>query len=172
MPIYALGQLEPTIDPSAYVHPDAVLIGDVRLGPESSVWPGAVLRADSEPIIIGARSNVQDGTVIHVSEGLPTVVHEDVLIGHLVHLEGCTVHRRGFIGNGSIVMHRAVIGEGALVAANAVVLNDTDVPAGALALGVPATIRPGAANRQLVSHGAEYYVVEGRRYRDQLRRIA
>ncbi|MBW8827348.1 MAG: gamma carbonic anhydrase family protein [Acidobacteria bacterium] len=172
MPIYALGALEPDIDPTAYVHPDAVLIGDVRLGPESSVWPGAVLRADDDAIIIGARSNVQDGSVIHVSAGLPTVIHEDVLIGHLAHLEGCVVHRRGFIGNGAIVMNRVVVGEGALVAANTVLLNDTDVPAGALAVGVPATIRPGAANARLVSQGADHYVLRGRRYRDDLRRIA
>src|SRR4051812_16989518 len=99
MPIYALGDLEPKIDASAFVHPDAIVIGDVTLGPQSSVWPAAVLRAEADAIVIGARSNVQDGTVIHVSPGLPTVVHDDVLIGHLAHLESCTVHDGAFIGS-------------------------------------------------------------------------
>jgi carbonic anhydrase/acetyltransferase-like protein (isoleucine patch superfamily) len=172
MPIYALGDIEPSIDPSAFVHPDAVIIGDVTIGPESSVWPGAVLRSDSGPIVIGARSNVQDGAVIHVSPGVPTTVHDDVLIGHLAHLEGCTVHNGAFIGTGSLVLHRAVIGEGAVVAGNAVVLDDTDVPAGALAVGIPVKIRLGAAQKEMGTIGSQWYVNESRRYREQLRRIA
>jgi carbonic anhydrase/acetyltransferase-like protein (isoleucine patch superfamily) len=172
MPIYALGDIEPSIDPSAFVHPDAIVIGDVRIGPESSVWPAAVLRADSEPIVIGARSNVQDGAVIHVSAGVPTTVHDDVLIGHLAHLEGCTIHNGAFIGTASLVLHRAVVGAGAVVAGNAVVLDDTEVPAGALALGVPVKIRPGAAREGLGTGGSRWYVEEARRYRREMRRIA
>src|SRR5262245_45470362 len=145
MPIYALGDIEPVIDPSAFVHPDAVIIGRVSIGPESSIWPAAVIRGDSDPITIGARSNVQDGTVIHVSPGVPTTIGDDVLIGHLAHLEGCTVHDGAFVGTGCLVLHRAVIGAGAVVAGNATVLDDTDVPAGALAVGTPATIKLGAA---------------------------
>ena len=171
MPIYALGDLEPAIDSTAYVHPDAVIIGDVRIGPESSVWPGVVIRAERDSVIIGARSNVQDGTVIHVSEGLPTTVHDDVLIGHLAHLESCIVHDGAFIGSGSMVLHRAVIGTGAVVAGPATVLDDTIVPPGALAVGTPATIRPGAAREGMALMGARYYVDEGRRYRTALRRI-
>jgi carbonic anhydrase/acetyltransferase-like protein (isoleucine patch superfamily) len=172
MPIYALGDREPSIDPSAFVHPDAVIIGDVTIGAESSIWPTAVLRADSEPIVIGARSNVQDGAIIHVSPGVPTTVHDDVLIGHLAHLEGCTVHNGAFIGTASLVLHRAVIGEGAVVAGNAVVLDDTEVPPGALALGVPVKIRLGAAREGMGSGGARWYVEEARRYRQELRRIS
>jgi carbonic anhydrase/acetyltransferase-like protein (isoleucine patch superfamily) len=171
MPIYALADLEPSIDPSAYVHPDAVLIGQVRIGPESSIWPGVVIRADNGPIVIGARSNVQDGSVLHVSVGAPTTVGDDVLIGHLAHLEGCTVHNRAFIGTASLVLHHAVIGEGAVVAGNAVVLDGTDVPPGALAVGVPAQVRPGAAKEGMGSVGSGYYVEEARRYRRELRRI-
>ena len=172
MPIYALGDLEPSIDPSAFVHPDAILIGNVRIGPESSVWPSAVLRGDSDPIVIGARSNVQDGAIIHVSPGAPTTVHDDVLIGHLAHLEGCTVHDGAFIGTACLVLHRAVIGKGAVVAGNATVLDDTDVPAGALAVGVPATIRLGAARDGMGAGGARWYVEESRRYLRDLRRIS
>jgi carbonic anhydrase/acetyltransferase-like protein (isoleucine patch superfamily) len=172
MPIYALGALEPSIDPSAFVHPDAIIIGDVTIGPESSIWPAAVLRADSEPITIGARSNVQDGAVIHVSPGVPTTVHDDVLIGHLAHLEGCTVHDGAFIGTGCLVLHRAVIGAGAVVAGNAVVLDDTDVPAGALAMGTPAKIREVGARAGLGVGGSRWYVDESRRYLKELRRIS
>lgn len=172
MPIYAIGDLEPKIDPSAFVHPDAIVIGDVTLGPESSVWPAAVLRAEAGPIVIGARSNVQDGTVIHVAPGLPTIVHDDVLIGHLAHLESCTVHDGAFIGSGSIVLHRAVIGAGAVVAGHATVLNDMVVPPGALAVGTPAAIREGAATAGMALSGSRYYVDEGRHYRNNLRRLA
>src|ERR1700752_210152 len=121
MPIYALGAVEPSIDPSAFVHPDAVVIGDVRIGPDSSVWPAAVLRADNGPIVIGARSNVQDGSVLHVSPGTPTTGGDDGLIGPLAHLEVCTVRNGAFIGAGSLVLHRVVVGEGAVVAGNTVV---------------------------------------------------
>jgi carbonic anhydrase/acetyltransferase-like protein (isoleucine patch superfamily) len=171
MPIYALGDLEPKIDPSAFVHPDAIVIGNVTLGPETSVWPAAVLRAETDAIIIGARTNVQDGAVIHVAEGIPTTVHDDVLIGHLAHLESCTVHDGAFIGSGSLVLHRAVIGAGAVVAGHATVLDDTVVPPGALALGTPAKIREGAGRPDMARGGSRYYVEEGRRYRAELRRL-
>jgi carbonic anhydrase/acetyltransferase-like protein (isoleucine patch superfamily) len=172
MPIYALGDAEPSIDPSAYIHPDAVLIGDVTVGPESSVWPGAVLRADTAPIVIGSRSNVQDGTVIHVSPGMPTVVGNDVLIGHLAHLEGCTIEDRAFVGTASLVLHGVVVGEGSVVAGNSTVLDGTAIPPGALAVGTPATIKPGKARAGMGTAGASHYVENGRRYREELRRIS
>jgi carbonic anhydrase/acetyltransferase-like protein (isoleucine patch superfamily) len=171
MPIYALADVVPSIDPSAFVHPDAIIIGDVTIGPESSIWPAAVLRADNGPIVIGARSNVQDGSVLHVSPDTPTTVEDDVLIGHLAHLEGCVVKNGAFIGSGSLVLHRVVIGEGAVVAGNAVLLDDMEVPPGALAIGIPATIRAGAARPGMGTTGAGHYVDEGRRYRQELRRI-
>ena len=171
MPIYALGELEPRIDPSAYIHPDAVLIGDVRIGPHSSVWPAAVLRADHGPIVVGARSNVQDGSVLHVIEDQPTEIGDDVLVGHLAHLEGCTVRNGAFIGTAAVVLHRVVVGEGAVVAGNAVLLDDTVVPPGALVTGTPGRIRPGAARPELAAAGAAHYVEEARRYMRDLRRV-
>ncbi len=171
MPIYALGDIEPRIHPSAFVHPDAILIGDVVVGDESSIWPGAVLRADTAQILIGARSNVQDGVVIHVGGGLPTVVHDEVLIGHLAHLEGCTVHDGAFIGTASLVLHRAVIGKGAVVAGNAVVRDDTVVPAGALAFGSPVTIREGAGRSGMGAAGSKHMVEESRRFLREMRRV-
>jgi carbonic anhydrase/acetyltransferase-like protein (isoleucine patch superfamily) len=171
MPIYALGDIEPEIHPTAFVHPDAIVIGNVRIGEEASIWPAAVLRGDSDPIIIGARSNVQDGSVLHVSDGMPTTVGDDVLIGHLAHLESCTVHDGAFIGTASLVLHRAVIGKGAVVAGNCVVLDDTHVPPGALARGVPATITEGAAKPAMAESGARWYVENSRRYLREMRRI-
>jgi carbonic anhydrase/acetyltransferase-like protein (isoleucine patch superfamily) len=171
VPIYALGELEPQIDPDALVHPDAVLIGDVRIGGQSSIWPGAVLRGDNNRIDIGRRTSVQDNAVLHTTAEHPTLVGDDCVIGHLVHLEGCTVEAQVLIGVGAIVLHRAVVHSGAVVGANAVVLNDTEVPAGALAVGTPATIRPGAARAADITHAVDMYLDKIGRYRGQLRRI-
>jgi carbonic anhydrase/acetyltransferase-like protein (isoleucine patch superfamily) len=171
MAIYALGDVEPRIHPSAFIHPDAVVIGDVEIGEDSSVWPTAVLRGDEGPITIGARTSIQDGAVLHVTAELPTIVGDDCVIGHIVHLEGCTVESGSLVGNGAIVLHRAVIRTGALVGANAVVTNDMEVPSGAMALGVPAKIRPGVVTPDMISDGVETYVARSRRYRRELRRI-
>jgi carbonic anhydrase/acetyltransferase-like protein (isoleucine patch superfamily) len=171
MAIYALGDQVPDIDPSAYVHPDAVVIGSVRIGPESSVWPNAVLRGDDGEIRIGARSSVQDCSVLHCTPEHPTVVGDECVIGHIVHLEGCTVQDRAMVANGAIVLHRSVVGTGAVVAANAVVLYDVDIPPGALAAGVPAQVKPGRARVEDIVHSVETYVARAARYRDALRRL-
>ena len=104
MTLYAIGEERPRIHPDAYVHPEAVLIGEVRLGPGSSVWPGAVLRADNGPIVIGARTSVQDGAVIHTQAVRQTRIGDDCVIGHLVHLEGCIIEDAVLIGSGSVVL--------------------------------------------------------------------
>jgi carbonic anhydrase/acetyltransferase-like protein (isoleucine patch superfamily) len=171
VPLYALGAVAPRVDHTAFVHPDAVVIGDVTIGPGSSVWPGAVLRGDGSPIVIGAHTSVQDGAVIHCTAELSTTVGDECTIGHLVHLEGCVVESRCLIGVGAVVLHEVVVGTGAIVAANAVVLDGTVVPAGALALGVPAKIREGAANPDLIIDGIETYTKRTARYRAELRRI-
>ena len=133
MAIYALGDVTPDIDPTAFVHPDAVVIGRVRIGAESTVWPHAVLRGDGAGIVIGARTSVQDGAVLHNTEAYRTVVGDDCTIGHLAHLEGCTVEDGALVGTSSVVLHEAVISRGALVGANAVVTNRMVVPPGAMA---------------------------------------
>ena len=171
MPVYAFGEAVPDIDPTAYVHPDAVIIGHVRIGPESSVWPCAVLRGDDGRIEVGARTSIQDGSVLHCTPDLATVVGDDCVVGHIVHLEGCTVEDGSLVGNGSVVLHRAVIGRGALVGSNAVVPADVVVPPGALALGVPARIREGGADGELIRYAAASYVDRARRFRTELRRI-
>jgi carbonic anhydrase/acetyltransferase-like protein (isoleucine patch superfamily) len=169
--VYALGELVPSIDPSAYVHPEAVVIGDVRLGPEASVWPGAVLRGDGAPITIGARTSVQDGSVLHVTPVLPTTVGDECVIGHLVHLEGCTIEDRSLVGSGAVVLHDVVVRSGGLVGAGAVVAGGTEVPSGAMALGVPARIRPDSVDAAMIRRAVLSYVERGRYYRDHLRRV-
>lgn len=171
MPIYALGDRLPRVDATAFVHPEAVVIGDVHLGPRSSVWPGAVLRGDYGSIVIGEASNVQDGAVIHATEELATTVEDWVVIGHLAHLEGCTVHSRALIGVGSVVLHRADIGAGATVGAGAVVTNDMKVPPAALAVGVPASIKENRSEGSFIQLMAGRYVQNADRYRSDLRRI-
>lgn len=171
MAIYRLGDLVPTVDPQAYVHPDAVVIGDVTIGPESTVWPTAVLRGDYGTITIGARTSVQDGTVIHAGPGFPTTVGDGCVIGHLAHLEGCTLEDGSLVGSCSVVLHHAVVETGATVGANAVVPNRMVVPAGALAVGVPAVVKAGRSHLTMIELSANEYVANGHRFREQLVRL-
>lgn len=171
MPIYALGDLEPKIHDTAFIHPDAVIIGDVRIGAGSSVWPCAVLRGDGGYISIGERTSIQDGSVLHTTPDDPTTVGDDCLVGHIVHLEGCTLENGSFVGNGAIVLHRVVVRSGALVGANAVVNNDTEVPSGAMALGVPAKIRPDSVPPGMIEFGVAAYVERAQFFKKNLRRL-
>lgn len=171
MPIYALGDATPSIDPSAYVHPDAVVIGDVTIGAESSIWPGAVLRGDDGRIVIGARTSIQDNCVLHTTPMDHTIVGDDCVIGHIVHLEGCTISDGCLIGNAAMVLHRSVVHTGAVVAANSVVLYDVDIPSGALAVGSPAVIKPDRADATMIAQAAQSYVDRGRRFAAELRRL-
>ncbi len=171
MGIYALGDDTPTISSDAFVHPDATIIGSVTIGAESSVWPGAVLRGDGGTITIGKRTSVQDNAVIHTTSMFPTVVGDDCVLGHLIHLEGCTIENGVLIGNASMVLHRCVVRTGAIVAANAVVLNDTEVPSGALAVGTPASIKPDRARPEEIALASEEYVRRAAQFRRELRRL-
>jgi carbonic anhydrase/acetyltransferase-like protein (isoleucine patch superfamily) len=171
MAVYALGERVPTIDSSAFVHPDAVIIGSVTIGAESTVWPQAVLRGDYGKIVVGARTSVQDGTVVHATEEHPTLIGDRCVIGHLAHLEGCTIEDDSLVGSNAVVLHRAVVRNGALVGAGAVVPNDTEVPSGAMALGIPAKIRPDAVAAGSFDENVESYVANGKRYAAELRRL-
>jgi carbonic anhydrase/acetyltransferase-like protein (isoleucine patch superfamily) len=171
VPIYALGDQVPSIHQDAYVHPDAVVIGAVTIGANSSVWPGAVLRGDDGEIQIGQRTSIQDNCVLHTTTDRPTIVGDDCVVGHMVHLEACTIEPWSLIGNGSIVLHRVVVCSWAIVAANAVVLNDTIVPSGALAVGTPAVIKEGRARRDEIERGVATYVARAEWFRTSLRRI-
>jgi carbonic anhydrase/acetyltransferase-like protein (isoleucine patch superfamily) len=172
MAIYAIGDKVPSIDPTAFVHPDATVIGDVTIGAESSVWPQAVLRGDYGRIVVGDRTSIQDGTVVHTTPLIPTIVGNDCVIGHLVHLECCTIEDGSLVGSGSIVLHRAVVHSEALVAANALVPNGMEVPSRAMALGVPAKLRADAVDPEtMIVPGKLSYVANCTNYREHLRRI-
>lgn len=173
MPVYALDNLVPAIDRDAFVHPDAVVIGAVELAAGASVWPGAVLRGDHGVIRIGHRTSVQDGAMIHTTREWPTLIGADCVLGHRAHLEGCTVEDGCLIGAGALVLNRARVGAGAVVAAAALVREDTVVPPGALAFGVPATIREGGGlnQRDWIADAVKTYQRLATQHRTGTRRI-
>ncbi len=172
MPIYALGDTSPTIDPTAFVHPDAVVIGDVTIGPRSSIWPGAVLRADSGRIVVGVGTSIQDGSVIHCTSTHDTVIGDYCVIGHGVHLEGCRIESGSLIGSHAVVLHNAVVGPTSLVGACALVGNNKVVPPHARALGVPAIITEGVVTSADIEPGAQIYLRNASRYLKDLRLLA
>ncbi|QTX03949.1 gamma carbonic anhydrase family protein [Agromyces archimandritae] len=154
------GIAAPELDESAFVAAGAVIVGDVHLGAEASVWYNAVLRAEAERITIGARSNLQDGVAGHVDAGFPLTVGEGVSVGHRAVLHGCTIEDDCLIGMSATVMNGVVIGAGSLVAAGAVVLEGTQVPPGSLVAGVPAKVRRelSAAEREGLQRNAAHYL--------------
>ena len=131
---------EPSIDPSAYISPGVHVIGDVTIGEQSSVWFGSVLRADINSISIGKRSNLQDGTIVHLADDYGVVIGDDVTIGHRALIHACTIHDGVLVGMGAIIMDGAVIGEGSIVGAGTLVLAGTKVPPNSLVLGSPAKV--------------------------------
>ena len=157
----------PDLADSAYVANGVVLIGQVTIGDLSSVWFNAVIRGDNEPIVIGSRSNVQDGCVLHTDPDYPCVVGDRVTVGHNVVLHGCRVEDGATIGMGATVLNGAVVGEGALVAANALVLEGFEVPPHTLAAGVPARVRRelDPADLERFRQNAEGYVARGQAYK-------
>jgi len=160
-------ELRPRIDPSAWIAPGAVVVGDVTLGPEVSVWYGAVLRGDVERISIGARTNLQDQCTVHVTRSrFATLLGEDVTIGHRAVVHGCTVGDGALIGIGAIVLDGATIGAGALVGAGAVVTPGTEVPPGMLVMGVPARVVRdlSESERNVQVERARSYVETARRH--------
>lgn len=155
------------IDPSAFVAPGAVVLGDVTLGAHASVWYSCVLRGDMAPIVVGENSNVQDGTIVHVDEGKPAHIGARVGIGHRAIIHGCTIEDECLIGMGGIVLNDAHIGTGSVVAAGALVTEGTRIPAGSLVIGVPGrVVRPvDATLRARIRHTWEHYVGQAERHR-------
>lgn len=142
MAVYKLGDLVPDIHPTAFVHPDAVVIGAVTIGERASIWPAAVLRADFGRIEIGARTSIQDGTVVHTSPDWATIIGADCVVGHNAHLEGAVIEDHCLIGSMSTCLQRVVVGTRSLVGANALVTEGTVAPAGSRLLGMPAKVTP------------------------------
>lgn len=173
MPLYRLDGTAPSIHPTAYVHPDAVLIGEVVVSAQASIWPGAVLRADYGAISIGERSSIQDGSILHTTAEWPTVIGPDCVVGHGAHLEGCTVEEWCLIASGSIVLNRATVHHHSIVAAGAMVGEGADVPSWHMARGVPATSYPLTKDSTpYQEHAVRSYVENAERYRRGLELVS
>jgi carbonic anhydrase/acetyltransferase-like protein (isoleucine patch superfamily) len=169
--LIGFGGKSPRLDPTAFVAPGAMLIGDIDIGPEASIWYNCVLRADVNHIRIGARSNIQDGCVLHVDSprpgneaGLPTIIGEDVLIGHMAMVHGCILHDRAFVGLGAIVMDGCEIEGGAMLAAGALLAPGRRIPAGQLWAGRPAKYVRDLSEEELAGQrlGVDHYVALAR----------
>ncbi|MDX6267685.1 MAG: hypothetical protein QOD70_2425 [Frankiales bacterium] len=160
----SVGGSSPEVDPTAWVAPDAVLAGAVTIGPEASVWYATVIRGDGDAIRVGARSNIQDGCVLHTDPGLQLVVGEGVSVGHRAVLHGCVVEDDVLIGMGAIVMNGAHIGTGSVLAAGALVTEGTKVPPRSLVVGAPAKVRRevSADELEMVRYNATHYVALAR----------
>ncbi len=172
------GGKSPLIDPAAFVAPGARLIGDIEIGPEASIWYNCVLRGDVNRIRIGARSNLQDGTVVHVDSpkpggdaGLPTIIGEDVLIGHMAMIHGCILHDRAFVGLGAIVMDGCEIESGGMLAAGALLPPGRRIPAGQLWAGRPAKYVRDLNEAELAGQqlGVAHYVMLAKLHAEALR---
>jgi carbonic anhydrase/acetyltransferase-like protein (isoleucine patch superfamily) len=149
----------PKVHPSAFIATTAVLIGDVEVGPESSIWFGAVLRGDNGPIRIGARSSIQDNAVVHVSEHGRTVVEDDVTVGHCAVMEDCRIKAHALIGSNAVVLGGATVGEGSLIAAGSVVGEGTVIPDGVVAAGAPAKVK-----KTIEGEAAKWIEISAREY--------
>ncbi len=175
MPIYSLHGVKPTLPAEGryWIAPDANLIGDVRLGEDASVWFGAVLRGDNEPIVIGARSNIQDLCILHSDMGSPLTIGQDCTVGHNVTLHGCTIGDGTLIGMGAVVLNGARIGRGSIVGARALITEGKEFPAHSLIVGAPAkAIRTLDAEATTALLGAAaHYIENWRRYAAGLKRI-
>ncbi len=159
--------IRPRIAPTAWVHPTAVVVGDVTLGEHVSVWPHAVLRGDRDAIVIGDETNIQDGVIVHCDPGKPCAIGKRVTVGHRAMIHGATVEDGSLIGIGATVLNDAVVGAGSLIAAGAVVGEGKRIPPNSLVMGVPARVMRTLTGEQRERIGAGYqtYVALKERYR-------
>lgn len=174
MAIYELDGVAPRIPETAWVADSAQVMGDVELAEDVSVWFGVVIRGDTETIRIGARSNIQDASVLHADVGLPLIVGDDVTVGHHVMLHGCTVGDGSLIGMGAVVLNGAKIGKGCLVGAGALVTEGKEFADGSMIVGSPARVIRQLTPEQLagLKQSAQHYVENARRFRTGLHKIA
>ncbi|MBM1218851.1 gamma carbonic anhydrase family protein [Ponticoccus sp. SC2-23] len=171
--IYSLDGISPRIAASAWVAPGCHLIGDVILEDDSSVWFGATIRGDNEPITLGRGSNIQENCVLHTDPGCPLTIGADCTIGHKAMLHGCTIGEGSLIGMGATILNRAVIGRGCLIGAGALITEGKVIPDGSLVMGAPGKIvrqLDDAARAALIT-SARHYVANARRFRAGLEAI-
>ncbi len=174
MPLYEIEGKRPVVDPAgAWVAPSADVIGDVHLGADASVWFGAVIRGDNTPMLVGARSNIQESAMLHSDPGAPLTIGTDCTIGHHAILHGCTIGNGVLIGMGAIVLNRAVIGDGCIVGAGALVTEGKEFPPGSLIVGSPArAVRQlDATAAAMLKISADHYVMKSRAYAAGLTRV-
>jgi gamma-carbonic anhydrase len=166
VPLFPYNGKMPSVAPGCYVAPTATLIGDVTLEEGASVWFGCVLRGDVSPIVVGARSNIQDNTVIHGEDGCPTLIGSDVTVGHGAIIHAATVGDRVLVGMGAVLLSRCTIGPDTIIGARALVTQNSEVEAGSLVLGMPAKrVRPLTdEERDRILGSAEHYVRHAARY--------
>lgn len=173
MPLYELDghRVATPVDASHWIAPNATVIGRVTLGSDVTVWFGATIRGDNEPIRIGRRTSVQENAVLHVDPGFPLEIGEEVTIGHLAMVHGCTIGNGALIGIGAIVLNGAKIGAGAMIGAGALVPPGKEIPPNAVVIGAPGKVarEVTAEERAFNVWGVEDYVKKGRQYRSRLR---
>ena len=164
---YRLGEDAPRlVGDGHFIAPNAAVIGRVTLESRSSVWFSCVLRGDTDPILIGEGSNIQDGAVIHADPGFPTTLGRNVTVGHQAMLHGCTIGDGSLIGIGAVVLNGARIGRGCLIGAGALITEGMEIPEGSLVLGSPGKVRKtlNEAQRLALAHNADHYVGNAERY--------
>ena len=173
MPVYALGPHTPEIDPESWIAPNAVVIGQVKLAKNASIWWNCTVRGDTDRLIIGENSNIQDGSVLHTDEGVPMHIGRDVTVGHLVMLHGCTVGDNCLIGIGSVILNRAEIGANSIVGANSLVPEGKSYPERSLILGSPAKVVRPLTDEEVarLQHSAAHYVKNAQRYARDLAQV-
>jgi carbonic anhydrase/acetyltransferase-like protein (isoleucine patch superfamily) len=173
MPLYALGESSPSIDPTAWVAPSADLIGDVRLGPRASIWFGAVIRADNTPILVGEETNFQDGAIGHSDPGAPLTIGARVTVGHQAILHGCTVEDEALVGMGARILNGAVIGAQCIVGAGALVTEGKVFEPRSLIVGSPARVVRTLSDEQvaLLRLSAAHYAEKAAAYAQSLAKL-
>lgn len=171
--IYRLGDKQLITEGEHWIAETAVVIGDVLLKPNASIWWGAVLRGDNERITVGANSNIQDGSVLHTDWGSPLVIGDDVTVGHMVMLHGCTIGNGSLVGIGAVILNGAKIGRNCIIGAKALIAEGKEIPDNSLVMGAPGKVVREVSPEQakMVGLGTHHYVENARRYGKDLERI-
>jgi carbonic anhydrase/acetyltransferase-like protein (isoleucine patch superfamily) len=157
----------PRVDPTAFIAPSAVLLGDVTVGADSSVWYAAVVRGDMASIRIGDQTNLQDGVIVHVDEGMPCTIGNRIGVGHRAILHGCTVEDESLVGMGSTLLNGVIVGRGSVIAAGSLLREGMVVPPGSLVMGVPGRVVREVDDRlrSRIAHTWRHYIDQARRHR-------
>lgn len=173
MAIFELDGVRPDLDPESWVAESATVLGRVVLKKDASVWFGATLRGDNDPIVIGEGSNVQDGSVLHTDVGQPLTIGKHVTIGHMVMLHGCEIGDGSLVGIGSIILNGAKIGKNCLIGANSLITEGKVIPDGSMVMGAPGKVVRELSEQQIqmMQAGSHHYVENWKRYARGLKRL-